>query len=168
LMLYWKDVSNMNHYFFTAENPAEGAAFTYHLAQAAQKVRLIVTNSAGKVVREVMGPGDAGVIHRVNWDLRFSVPAGTGRGGGGGGGEEGSGGGGPGSQKPGVIQLPVPSHEIGPRGPHVAPGQFTVTLEVDGAATESRTFTVRADPASSVTLLQHKTREAFVVEVMDL
>ena len=25
LMLYWEDVSNMNHYFFTAENPAEGA-----------------------------------------------------------------------------------------------------------------------------------------------
>ena len=29
LMLYWEDVSNMDHYFFTAENPAEGAAFTY-------------------------------------------------------------------------------------------------------------------------------------------
>ena len=43
LMLYWEDVSNMDHYFFTAENPAEGAAFTYHLAQPAQKVRLLVT-----------------------------------------------------------------------------------------------------------------------------
>ena len=29
LMLYWEDVSNMDHYFFTAENPAEGATFTY-------------------------------------------------------------------------------------------------------------------------------------------
>jgi photosystem II stability/assembly factor-like uncharacterized protein len=169
LMLYWEDVSNMNHYFFTAENPAEGAAFTYHLAQAAQKVRLIVTNPLGKVVREVTGPGEAGVIHRVNWDLRFPVPAGTGRGGGGGGGgEEGGGGGGPGSQRTGVIQLPVPSHDIGPRGAHVAPGTFKVTLEVDGVPAESRTFTVRADSASSVTLLQHKAREAFVVEVMEL
>ena len=55
LMLYWEDVSNMNHYFFTAENPAEGAAFTYHLAQPAQKVRLIVTTPAGKLVREMSG-----------------------------------------------------------------------------------------------------------------
>jgi photosystem II stability/assembly factor-like uncharacterized protein len=169
LMLYWEDVSNMNHYFFTAENPAEGAAFTYHLAQPAQKVRLIVAGPTGKVVREVTGPGEAGVLHRVNWDLRYPVPAGTGRGGGGGGGgEEGGGGGGPGSQRAGVIQLPIPSHDIGPRGPHVAPGQFKVTLEVDGVPTESATFTVRADPASSVTLLQHKAREAFVVEVMDV
>jgi hypothetical protein len=38
-MLYWEDVSNMDHYFFTAENPAEGAAFTYHLAQAAKTVK---------------------------------------------------------------------------------------------------------------------------------
>ena len=44
-MLYWEDVSNMSHYFFTAENPAEGATFTYHLAQPAQKVRLIVTDA---------------------------------------------------------------------------------------------------------------------------
>ena len=56
LMLYWEDVSNMDHYFFTAENPAEGAAFTYHLAQPAQKVRLIVTGPTGSVIREVTGP----------------------------------------------------------------------------------------------------------------
>jgi hypothetical protein len=43
-----------------------------------------------------------------------------------------------------------------------------VTLEVDGVAGESRTFEVRADPASAVTLTQHKAREAFVVEVMEL
>jgi photosystem II stability/assembly factor-like uncharacterized protein len=169
LMLYWEDVSNMNHYFYAAENPAEGAAFTYHLAQPAQKVRLVVTAPSGKVVREVAGPGDAGVVHRVNWDLRYPVPPGAGRGGGGGGGEEGGGGGfGPGTEKPGVVPLPIPSHDIGPRGPHIAPGTFKVTLEVDGVAAESRSFDVRADPASAVTLTQHKAREAFVVDVMEL
>jgi hypothetical protein len=166
LMLYWEDVSNMDHYFFTAENPAEGAAFTYHLSSPAQKVRLVVTNASGKIVRVLDGPGDAGVIHRVNWDLRYPVPVGLGRGGGGG--EEGGGGGGPGSQKPGVVQLPVPSHEIGNRGPQIAPGPFKVTLEVDGAPAGAQTFEVRADPASNVTLAQHKAREAFSVDVMDL
>ena len=165
LLLYWEDVSNMAHYFYTAENPAEGAAFTYQLSQPASKVRLIVSNAAGKMVRDVSGPGDAGVMHRVNWDLRFAVPAGMAGRGGGGGGEEGGGGGAP---RAGVVQLPIPSHDINTRGPNVAPGTFKVTLEVDGVATESRTFEVRADPASNVTIAQHKAREAFVVEVMDL
>jgi photosystem II stability/assembly factor-like uncharacterized protein len=163
VMLYWEDVSNMSHYFFTAENPAEGAVFTYSLAKPAQKVRLIVTNPSGRVIREVTGAGSAGMIHRANWDLRFPVLAGAGRGGGGG--EEG---GGAGPQRAGVVQLPIPSHDIGPRGPFVAPGTFKVTLEVDGTATESRTFDVRPDPTSAVTLAQHKAREAYVIEVMDL
>jgi hypothetical protein len=169
LMIYWEDVSNMNHYFFTAENPAEGAAFTYYLGQPAQKIRFIVTNAAGKTVRELTGPTDAGVIHRINWDLRYTLPPGAGaRGAGGGGGEEGGERGGPGSEKPGQIQLPVPAHEIGPRGPHVAPGTFKVSLEVDGVVTESRNFEIRSDPASTITSTQHKAREAFVEEVMAL
>ncbi len=170
LMLYWEDISNMDHYFFTAENPADGATFTYHLSKPAQKVRLLVTGPSGKMIREVAGPGAAGLIHRVNWDLRYPLPAlapGGARGGGGGG-EEGGGGGGPGSEKPGQVQLPVPSHDIGPRGSHVAPGMFKVTLEVDGTAAESHTFEVRGDPGSTITLTEHKAREAFAVEVMDL
>jgi hypothetical protein len=154
----------MAHYFHTAENPAEGAAFTYHLATPG-KVRLLVSNAAGKVIRDISGPGDAGVIHRVNWDLRYAVPPGTGRGGGGGGGEEGGGGG---NVRAGVVQLPIPSHDIGSRGPHVAPGTFKVTLDVDGTAVESRTFEVRVDPTASATAADHKQRDAFVVEVMAL
>ncbi len=168
LMLYWEDISNMGHYFYAAENPAEGAAFTYHLGQPAQKVKLIVTGPTGKVIREVTGSGEAGVIHRVNWDLRYPAPASTGRGGGGQGGEEGSGGGGGGAARAGVLHLPIPAHDIGLRGPHVAPGTFKVTLEVDGVAAGARPFEVRGDPVSAVTLAQHKAREAFVVEVMDL
>ena len=54
------------------------------------------------------------------------------------------------------------------RGALVAPGTFKVALEVDGTVVETRTFDVRGDPASAVTLEQQKTREAFVVEVADL
>jgi hypothetical protein len=66
------------------------------------------------------------------------------------------------------VQLPIPSHDISQRGPLVAPGTFKVALEVDGAVTESKTFEVRADPALAVTPAQHKARETFVTEVMDL
>jgi photosystem II stability/assembly factor-like uncharacterized protein len=174
LTLYWEDVSNMNHYFFTAENPAEGATFTYSLGKPAQKVRLIVSTSTAvgsgfsrtRTIRELNGPTDAGMLHRVNWDLRYALPAGMARaGGGGGGGEEGGGGQ---MVRAGAVQLPIPSHDIGARGPHVAPGTFTVTLDVDGKAAASRTFEVRGDPSSSLTLAQHKSRDAFVVEVMAL
>jgi hypothetical protein len=66
-----------------------------------------------------------------------------------------------------VVQLPIPTHDIGLRGPYVAPGTFTVTLNVDGDTT-SRTFEVRADPAGNVTLAQQKSREAFLVDVQNL
>ena len=80
----------------------------------------------------------------------------------------GGGGGGGGATRAGAVQLPIPAHDIGLRGPHVAPGTFKVTLEVDGVPAGSRTFEVRADPTSAVTPAQHKAREDFVVEVMDL
>jgi uncharacterized membrane protein YgcG len=169
LMLYWEDVSNMAQDFFASENPLEGATFTYSLGQPAKAVKLIVTNPAGRVMRELTGPTREGVIHRVNWDLRFPPPAGGGRGGGGGGaggGEEAGGGGG--GRAGGGVALPIPPHDIGGRSAHVAPGTFKVTLEVDGVATESKTFEVRADPQSSIPLAQHKAREAFVIEVTDL
>jgi len=168
-MLYWEDVSNMNHYFFTAENPAEGASFTYSLGAPAQKVRLLVSfpGPAGKLIKAIDAPASTGVVHRVNWDLRFPLPTGmaVGRGGGG---EEGGGGGGPGSQKPGVVQLPIPSHDINLRGILVAPGSFKVALEVDGAVAATRTFEVRGDPASAVTLEQQKLRESVAMELADL
>lgn len=166
LMLYWEDFSNMGQYFHTSENPAEGATFTYSLSTKADKVRFIVTNAAGRTVREISGSGNAGQILRTNWDLRFAAPAGGGRGAGGGGGEEG----GPstGSGQAGRVQLPIPSHDIGQRGPLVAPGTFKVTMEVDGVAAGSKTFDVRADPASQVPLSTHKAREQMVLDVADL
>ena len=101
------------------------------------------------MIRAIDGPGEAGVIHRVNWDLRYPAPAGRRRGGGGGGEEGGGGASLAGTRSRESMQLPIPSHDIGPRGPHVAPGTFKVTLDVDGVAGESRTFEVRGDPASS-------------------
>jgi len=170
LMLYWGDISNMAHQFYTGENPAEGATFTYHLAQPAQTIRFVVTNATGRKIRDVAGPTTAGTLHRVHWDLRFPPPIAGGRGGGGGGGgggmdeEGGRGGAGRGS----VVQLPIPTRDISLRGPAIAPGTFKVALEIDGAVAESRTFEVRADPKSAFTLAQHKAREAFVMEAMDI
>lgn len=159
LMLYWEDISNMGQGFHTSENPAEGAVFTYSLAQKADKVTFTIANAAGRTVRTITGPAEPGEILRTNWDLRFAPPANSGRGGGGAA---------RGAGQPPVVQLPIPSHDISPRGALVAPGTFKVTMDVDGVAVGSKTFEVRPDPASQVTLAQHKAREAMVLDVMDL
>jgi photosystem II stability/assembly factor-like uncharacterized protein len=175
LLQYWEDISNTAQSMYTAENPAEGATFTYHLAKPAQKVQIIVRGAGGRVIRELSGSTSPNVLHRVSWDLRHAPPPAS-AGAGGFGGEEGgpppeggAGGGGRGARAraDAVVQLPIPPHDIGLRGPYVAPGTYTVTLNVDGDTT-SRPFEVRADPAGNVTLVQQKAREAFLVDVQNL
>lgn len=163
LVLYRADVSTAAHAIYAAENPAEGATFTYYLSRPAESVKFTVTNAAGKVVRELTGPGAGGVVQRVNWDLRY--PPAAGGFGGFGGGEEAGGRATAGQDLP--APLPVPAHTIGARGIYVAPGTFTVTMEVDGEK-QSRSFTVRADPNAMVTVAEHKAREAFLLEAQDV
>ena len=184
LTMYWEDYSSQAHGTYAAENPAEGAVFTYHLGAAAQNVKFTVTNALGKTIRELTGPTTAGVVQRINWDLRY--PPGAGGGGGGGGGEEAGGpppadpaaggaagggrggrggrGGAPRDTRP---ALPIPAHNIGARGFYVSPGTYTVTMEVDGEK-QTRQFEVRGEPGSMVTLVDHKAREAFLVEAADV
>jgi photosystem II stability/assembly factor-like uncharacterized protein len=177
LTLYRADVSTAAHAFYASENPAEGATFTYYLPTAVDTVRFTVTNASGRVVRTFTAPANAGVMQRVNWDLRWPAPAG-GFGGFGGGGEEG--GGGPPAPPAGAggmtraaagagrrPALPIPAHDIGARGFHVAPGTFTVSM-IAGVDTVQQTFSVRGDPTSDVTLKEHQAREAFLVAATEL
>ena len=163
---YWADVSTAAHGIYAAENPVEGAVFTYHLARAAQTVKFTVTNASGRVVRELTGPIAAGALHRVNWDLRYPAPAAVGGGrGGGGGGEEGDAGGGGGA--PTSRALPIPAHNIGARGFYVSPGKYTVSMDVDGEKS-TQTCDVRADPTMMESVADHKAREAFLLEAQDV
>ncbi|HEX7940137.1 MAG TPA: hypothetical protein VF483_14210, partial [Gemmatimonadaceae bacterium] len=166
---YWADVSTAAHAIYAAENPAEGAVFTYHLSKAAQSVKFTVTNSSGRVVRELTGPATVGALNRINWDLRWP-PAAGGRGGfagGGGGGEEEAPAPAAGGRIAGRQALPIPAHNIGPRGFYVSPGKYTVTMDVDGAKS-SRTFEVRGDPNMMETVADHKARESFLLDVQDV
>lgn len=159
IMQYWDDISNMAQGFFAAENPADGATFTYWLNKPATKVQLVVRDRDGNIVRTVDGKKSAGVINRVVWDLRHEPPPATpGRGGAEEGGDEAAGG------RGGHPALPIPQHEIGNRGPFVSPGTYTVTLVVDGDST-SREFDVRADPVVQVSTKQLRDRENFLMDV---
>ena len=152
LFQYWQDFSYRAQGAYAGENPKDGALISYALGRPASKVTITVTAPGGRVVRTLTGPGAAGVVNRVNWDLRHQAPPA----GGAGGGEEG-----------GVRDaLPRPPRDIGDRGPFVSPGVYTVTVEADGQR-DQRPVTVRPDPMLPLTTAQHREREAFLLDVSD-
>ncbi len=149
---YWEDYSYRGQDFWAGENPPEGAVLDYTLGRAAPSATLTVRNEDGAVVRTLEGPGSAGTIHRVTWDLRHEPPP---------------------SQpddpnRPQARALPRPPRPLSPVGPWVSPGTYTVTLEA-GGATSTRTVEVRGDPGKPrLTAAQYRDRERFLVELLHL
>jgi photosystem II stability/assembly factor-like uncharacterized protein len=129
---------------FLGRNPDIAASFNYFLKSPAKNLSLTVKDSSGKVVRELSGDAlkgktDAG-INTALWDLRVEpLPAprvqqqGPGGGGGFGGG--------------------------GLNGPFVMPGQYQVTLKIDGKEIAASSFTVQGDP--EITIAEADRRAAF-------
>lgn len=136
------------------QNPPDGAILDYYLGQAASEVRLEILTKSGEVVRQysskdkpqqvdslsVQYPmywirpqktlsGSAG-HHRFVWDLRYTEPRGA--------------------QRQLSIAAVYKNSAIGPQGPFVHPGTYTVRLTVDGVATE-HPITVTLDPRSTIT-----------------
>ena len=77
---------------FRGENPPDGSAISYYLKSAPQgDVKIVITDVAGRTIRELAGTANAG-INRVQWDFGATPPQmAAGRGGGGGGGRGGRG-----------------------------------------------------------------------------
>jgi len=142
------------HKEFRAPNPAYGAVINYYLkAKSSDPVRLTITDSAGKTIRELTGPREAG-LNKIVWDLRYGAAAGAGggagfgRGGGGGAGGGRGGAGGRGQAQQGAGTQTAAAQEPGQqeppafggggfgfggqRGPRVAPGGYTIRLSAAG------------------------------------
>ena len=128
---------------FFGKNPIYGAAISYYLAKESTNVALRIRDGAGTQVREITGNDlqnarKAGV-NRVNWDLRHPpLPPQPGQQGGGGGGGGGFGGG-------------------GLNGPNVIPGEYRVTLVVDGKDVSTKTVRVNGDPEMPMTDADRRT-----------
>ncbi len=145
---YWEDLSYRGQNFFAGENPPDGAIVDYSLGRAADSVTLTVANAQGEVVRTLRGPGGAGVVHRVVWDLRHTPPPSD-----------------PDTASYNLAALPRPPRPLAPRGPFVSPGRYVVTLAANGA-TVKQTVDVRGDPEMPLTPAQYRDREAFLVELL--
>ncbi|MCG3163218.1 MAG: hypothetical protein JMDDDDMK_04603 [Acidobacteria bacterium] len=129
---------------FLGKNPDAGASFNYFLKASAKNLSLTVKDASGRTVRELSGAAvkdknNAGV-NTVLWDLRVEpLPAprvqqqGPGGGGGFGGG--------------------------GLNGPFVMPGQYQVTLKIDGKEIATNSFTVQGD--REITIADADRRAAF-------
>lgn len=106
--------------FFRAPNPPYGTLLSYYLRDAASgEARLVVKDSAGRVVRSLSGPATAG-LHRVQWDLETDEA----------------------KAKPATGFSVSPTERQ--RGGRVAPGTYQVTLEVGGSVL-TRSVDVRAE-----------------------
>src|ERR1051325_7625811 len=90
----WQNDTRLGRYWggaklFRGTNPAPGTAISYYLKSASGEVKITISDYSGKVVRNMVGPGEVG-LNRVQWNLRGDPPprppGGGGFGGGGGGG----------------------------------------------------------------------------------
>jgi photosystem II stability/assembly factor-like uncharacterized protein len=120
---------------FRGTNPATGAVLHYSLGKRAGEVKLEVRNATGEQVQTFEAPRDKG-LHRVEWNLTFrpptppageaeARPAAPGAGGG------------PRGQRGG-----------GGGGRRAAPGDYVVTLTVDGRVV-SKKLSIVADPSEA-------------------
>jgi len=159
---YWKQSSYRGQFAWFGENPPWGAVLSYRLARTDTAARIEISDGSGRVVRTLPVPGEAGVLHRVVWDLRHPAPPEPPRGGFGGGES-----GGPGKVVPPDTVLPAVPHASGARGPFVAPGTYTAAVVANGSHS-SRPVRVAADPDVPLTAEGWQRREAWLVALLGL
>ena len=187
--LQWRLMDNQNdefwgHNTFIGENPPVDAVIQFHLKKPVGSLALKITDAAGAHVRNIEIPANRNVagVQTVCWDMRVDpVPAVAGAGGPQGGGRQGGGGqgrgGGRGGAVPGVPQaLPASGVDAtnpcaggggggGAQGPWVMPGNYNVSLMVDGQSAGSKTMNIMLDPANPMSAVQ---RQRYYDIVMDL
>jgi len=103
--------------------PAEDKSKANAAAKKEGKVKISVYDKDGKLVRELDGPGAAGV-NRTNWDLRWNSPA---------------------EPTPEQLEAVAQGFGFGPRGPLVEPGEYTIKIKA-GSKEATQKVVVEDDP----------------------
>jgi photosystem II stability/assembly factor-like uncharacterized protein len=143
LFQHRNSVPTLGQGIFRAPNPPFGAVIGYWIGSAVgDSVTLRVRDERGAPLRTLRGSGAAG-LHRVTWDLRLEpLPHDT-------------------------TDFPPPGLDVGPRGPLVLPGTYTVQLE--GASDDLvRSIEVRTDPLMPVSPEEQRRRYDFTVALYAL
>jgi photosystem II stability/assembly factor-like uncharacterized protein len=158
---------------FTAKNPPAGAILNYCLKAAAPvaetkpeakpttdadkaadkrddkqepkkdpKVKISVADKDGKVIREFDGPGEAGV-NRAVWDLRYNPAS---------------------EPTPEQLEAMAAGYILGPRGPFVEPGEYTVKIK-SGEKEATQKVVVEEDPRLPLSAEDRAARHAGVEQL---
>ncbi len=152
---------------FTAKNPPYGAVLNYYLkdavppeppkpgadekekAASAQKnegrVKISIFDKDGKLIREMDGPGTAGV-NRTSWDLRWNSPA---------------------EPTPEQLEAVAAGYAFGPRGPLVEPGEYTVKIKA-GAKEAAKIVAVEEDPRVQVSPVDRAARREAIAQLYEM
>ena len=106
------------------------------------KVKITVIDKDGKVIRELDGPGAAGV-NRANWDLRYNSPA---------------------EPTPEQLEAIAAGYDFGPHGPFVEPGEYTVKIKA-GEKEATQKVTVEDDPRLQLSAEDRAARRAAIEQL---
>jgi photosystem II stability/assembly factor-like uncharacterized protein len=128
--------------WFAAANPPYGAVINYYLKDKPKDdVKITITDSAGKTVRELTGAKESG-MNRIVWDLRLPSPEPSPTPGGGG-------------------------FFFGPRGPRVTPGDYNVKIVASGKQATG-TVHVEEDPRIQIAAADRAKLDEAIARVYDL
>jgi photosystem II stability/assembly factor-like uncharacterized protein len=109
------------------------------------RVKFFVYDKDGKLVREMEGPGAAGV-NRTNWDLRWNPPA---------------------EPTPEQLEAVALGFGFGPRGPLVEPGKYTVKVKA-GTKEASQDVVVEDDPRVQISAEDRAARHDAVMKLYEM
>jgi photosystem II stability/assembly factor-like uncharacterized protein len=128
-----------------AEQPAEKTADQKDEKRDEKKegkVKITVADTDGKVIRELEGPGAAGV-NRANWDLRYNSPA---------------------EPTPEQLEAIAAGYDFGPRGPYVEPGDYSIKIKA-GEKEATQNVTVEDDPRLQLSAEERAARRAAIEQL---
>jgi photosystem II stability/assembly factor-like uncharacterized protein len=120
-------------------------AKTEEAAKKEGKAKISVYDKDGKLVRELDGPGKAGV-NRTNWDLRWNSPA---------------------VPTPEQVEAAAAGFDFGPRGPLVEHGEYTIKIKA-GSKEATQKVVVEDDPRMQMSATDRAARRDAIEQLYAL
>jgi photosystem II stability/assembly factor-like uncharacterized protein len=120
-------------------------AKTEEAAKKEGKAKIGVYDKDGKLVRELDGPGKAGV-NRTNWDLRWNSPA---------------------VPTPEQVEAAAAGFDFGPRGPLVEPGEYSIKIKA-GSKEATQKVVVEDDPRMQMSAADRAARREAIEQLYAL
>ena len=153
LFHYWKDTSYRGQEEWAGPNPKYGALINF-VTNLVSDSAVVTISHRSKVIRTDVVSVASGAINRYVWDLKHPPPPFTQN-------ERER----EGLTKPDKSELlPIPPQNLDPQGPHVSPGNYTVTITIGGKS-QTQKIKVMGDPKLDLRTGDYRQREKFLLEV---